>query len=217
MTVVRSGKTVNKIVLLLLIGPSILWAQTPDPTNPAQANSSTSSQQSSAVRIDVPRPSPQQFPNSSVLPSGVDTVGAEYPSKYQEEKTDRKARHGEWVIAPIPFSNEAFSFGLAPVVEYVFHTSDQQSPPSSLVLAGMVATRSSWALGGGGSLYLKQDRFRITAFGGHGTVGYDIFGVGNAGGDQGQTIPIRQGGSLVLLEVLFRLKGKFYLEIGRAS
>jgi len=62
---------------------------------------------------------------------------------------------------------------------------------------------------------LKQDRFRITAFGGHGTVGYDIFGVGNAGGDQGQTIPIRQGGSLVLLEVLFRLKGKFYL--GRDS
>jgi len=210
------SRTVRGMVLFLLMG----WAR----SVPAQASGqsggthtdpASNPQRPSIVRIGVPQPAPQQFPNSPVLPAGMDSAGGDYPSKYQEESTKPGAppRHGEFVVAPIPFSNEAFSFGLAPVVEYIFHVDgrDQTSPPSSIVLAGMVATRSTWALGGGGSLYLKHDRFRINAFGGHGTVGYDIFGVGNSGGNQGLTIPIRQGGDLVLLELLVRVKGKFYL------
>jgi outer membrane protein assembly factor BamA len=117
------------------------------------------------------------------------------------------------VIAPIPFSNEAFTFGLIPVVQYVFHPdpNDDISPPSSLVLAGMVATGDSWFIGGGTSLYLRKDRYRFTGYGGYGSVGYEIFGVGSDDGDEGLAIPIRQEGQIALLELLFRTRGRVHL------
>jgi hypothetical protein len=58
-------------------------------------------------------------------------------------------------MAPIPFSNEAFSFGLVPVVAYIFRIdqNDKRSPPSTAALAGLIATGDSWAFGGGGNFY----------------------------------------------------------------
>src|SRR5262245_34117569 len=81
------------------------------------------------VRVDVPSPSPQQLPGSSVLPAGADASAATYPNA-QTASTDAGSESGEFVIAPIPFSNEAFSFGLIPVVQYVFHPdpNDKESP-----------------------------------------------------------------------------------------
>jgi Omp85 superfamily domain len=165
------------------------------------------------VRVDVPEQ--QSLPNSSVLPAGVETSSAGYPgpSSTPPANSSTASRRGEFVIAPIPFSNEAFSFGIVPVVDYVFHIdpNDKTSPPSSLLVAGMLATGDSWAIGGGTSLYFKQDRFRFTGFGGQGSVGYDIFGVGIEDGDKGEAVPIRQGGNLALVEFLVRLKGKFFV------
>jgi hypothetical protein len=199
---------------LLAIPLTAGWSQ--DTSTSGTAQQQVSQNEASKVKLAVPEPSPQLFPASSVLPSGVDTANGEYPGGYQKEQGDKvrpPRRHGEFEIAPIPFSNQEFSFGLAPVVLYVFHlnANDQQSPPSTLVLAGMLAAHSTWALGGGGSLYLKEDRYRLTAFGGHGSVGYNLYGVGNLGGDRGEAIPIRQGGNLAMLEFLFRVKNKFYL------
>jgi len=165
------------------------------------------------VRIGVPQPSPQVFPSSSVLPAGADAAGnADYPPT-QDEAAATSPKRGEFVIAPIPFSNQVFSFGLAPVVEYLFHlgSNDQKSPPSSLVLGGMITEHDSWAIGGGGRFILSHDRYRVSVFGGHGTVAYDLFGVGNQGGDAGHEIPIRQGGDLAFAQVLFRVRGKFFL------
>jgi hypothetical protein len=203
-------------VLLLLIVPAVLsWSQATSPSRTAPQPPSPPDEPPK-ISISVPSPSPQLFPSSSVLPSGIDASAGEYPGSYQKEhpeKAQTVRRRGEFEIAPIPFSNQAFSFGLAPVVLYVFHLdpNDQQSPPSTLALVGMLAAHSSWAFGGGGSLYLKGDRYRLTAFGGHGTVGYDLYGVGTEGGNNGQAIPIRQGGDLLFGEFLFRLRAKFYL------
>lgn len=165
--------------------------------------------------MGVPKPSPQQLPGSSVLPAGTDATTGSYP----EEKSgasgtsDAQSRSGEVVVAPIPFSNETFSFGLIPVVQYVFYPdpNDKESPPSSLVAAGMLATGDSWFAGGGTSLYLKKDRYRFTGYGGYGSVGYDIFGVGTDDGDQGTAVPIRQEGQLGLLELLIHSKGKIHI------
>src|SRR5262249_36979747 len=110
------SKVALKIAFVLLVeeGSKAQSPTTPIST-PVDSDSSTS------VRIDVPRPSPQGFPSSPVLPAGSDTAGNEYSSKSDNEPPTDTPRRGELVIAPIPFSNEAFSFGLAPVIEYVFH------------------------------------------------------------------------------------------------
>jgi hypothetical protein len=167
------------------------------------------------VRVGVPKPSPQQLPGSSVLPSGADAAGGSYPQEKSATSgnSDAQSRSAEVVFAPIPFSNEAFSFGIIPVVQYVFYpdANDKESPPSSLVAAGMLATGDSWFAGGGTSLYLKQDRYRFTGYGGYGSVGYDIFGVGTDDGDDGVAVPIRQEGELSLLELLVRTKGKIHI------
>ena len=171
--------------------------------------------ESGKVRIGIPKPTPQQLPGSSVLPAGTDASMGSYPvaESGAHANSAPAPKSGEFVIAPIPFSNEAFTFGLIPVVQYVFHPDpkDTVSPPSSLVVAGMVATGSSWFAGGGTSLYLREDRYRLTGYGGYGSVGYDVFGVGSDDGDEGHAIPIRQGGQLALLELLFRTKGKFHV------
>jgi hypothetical protein len=167
------------------------------------------------MRMGVPKPSPQQLPGSSVLPAGVDAGTGSYPEGKSgaSGNSDAQSRSGEVVFAPIPFSNEAFSFGLIPVLQYVFYPdpNDKESPPSSLVAAGMLATGDSWFAGGGTSLYLKKDRYRFTGYGGYGSVGYDIFGVGTDDGDEGVAVPIRQEGQLALLELLVRSKGKIHI------
>ena len=167
------------------------------------------------VRVGIPKPTPQQVPGSSVLPAGAGSSAASYPDAESKPapNPDQSSQSAEFVIAPLPFSNEAFTFGLIPVVQYVFHPdrSDTVSPPSSLVGVGMVATGSSWFAGGGVSLYLKEDRYRLVGYGGYGSVGYEIFGVGSDDGDEGDAIPIRQGGQLALLEMLVRTKGKIHI------
>ena len=181
----------------------------------AQIAAGATSQAPSKVHVGVPKPSPQQLPGSSVLPAGTDASAGSYPEGKADPSvnSDAQSSAAEIVVAPLPFSNEAFSFGLIPVVQYVFHPdpNDKESPPSSLVAAGMLATGESWFAGGGTSLYLKHDRYRFTGYGGYGSVGYDIFGVGAEDGDEGHEIPIRQEGQLALLELLFRSWGKVHI------
>lgn len=180
----------------------------------AQSGTSSAQKKGPGVRVDVPNPSMPQFPGSSVLPAGIDATTGDHPGTSTNSSANSSVpSRGEFLIVPIPFSNEAFSFGLVPVVAYVFRVdqSDGKSPPSTAGLAGLVATGDSWAIGGGGRFYLKADRFRLAGFAGTGDVGYDVFGVGSDSGDTGQSVPIRQGGSLVLLESLVRLKGNLYI------
>src|SRR5688572_29628236 len=137
------------VVLCLVIATPAVAAQTAPAPSPAPRKPS--------VRIDVPKPSPAQIPGSAVLPAGIETASGTPPSSSSNSSANSNVSttDGEFVIAPIPFSNEAFSFGLVPIVEYVFHVdkSDRVSPPSALILAGLVATGGSWAFGAGGNLY----------------------------------------------------------------
>src|SRR5262245_12254747 len=143
------------------------------------AQGQNSNSNSRKVRVDAPTALPE-LPNSS-LPAGAGTAGDSQLNESSKSSTSGSSGSGEFVIAPIPFSNEALSFGVISVLQYVFHIdqNDKESPPSSLMGAAMLASNSSWALGGGGRLYFKQDRYRFAGFGGKGTVGYDVFGVGN--------------------------------------
>jgi outer membrane protein assembly factor BamA len=65
--------------------------------------------------------------------------------------------------------------------------------------------------GAGAKLYLKQDRFRVTAAYGQAQLFYDLYGIGNSAGDQGSSVPIHQGGKALLVESMVRLKNKLFL------
>lgn len=178
----------------------------PAPSSPGKLTSSLSEKRARIGAVDAP------FPQSPFLPSAsaMDSNGS--CPEAQSEPCARAQTKPEWVFAPIPFSNQAFTWGLVPVAAYIFPMSKDgsSSPPSVLIAGGMVADGISWAIAGGGRLHLRNDRFRITAFGGHGTVAYDLFGTGTADGDTGRSVPIRQGGDLALGELLVRLFGKVF-------
>src|SRR5688572_27175499 len=146
------------------------------------------------------------FPDSRAFPS---EAGSRSSPTSEARKTPQKS---EWIFAPIPFSNQAFAFGIVPIAEYLFpfDKNDLDSPRSTLVLAGLIAERKSWALGGGGRLYLNRDRFRIAGFGGHGSITYEIFGKGTEDGDAGRSVLVHQSGDMVMGEVLVRLFSSLY-------
>jgi Omp85 superfamily domain len=207
----RFFATVLVFVTLILVNQSSAEAQsTPDCGAPSSSQTQTppQSQHEKHVRVDaVDSPVPQ----SPVLPSAAETNSDTSGAGAQDHSSSDS--RSELVFAPIPFSNQALTWGIIPVVQYIFPASkdDTTSPRSYLVGVGMAADGISWAIGGGGKFYLHKDRFRITTFGGHGTVAYDLFGIGNGGGNGGYSIPIRQGGNLGMGEFLVRIIGKVFV------
>ncbi len=216
----RTGTVFSRIFFTLLACAMLAGAR----QNPAETQSPPESTAPSSPNTQAAAPSQSQnekhiqlgvvdtpFPQSPIFPSGAatnsdapNTGGPGHPSS--ESKS-------ELVFAPIPFSNQALTWGIIPVAQYLFPASkdDSTSPRSFVVGVGMVAEGISWAVGGGGKFYLHKDRFRITTFGGHGTVAYDLFGAGTASGDAGLSIPIRQGGNLGQGEFLVRIFGKLFV------
>lgn len=64
--------------------------------------------------------------------------------------------------------------------------------------------------GAGTKLYLKQDRFRITAAYGQAQLHYDLYGIGKSAGNLGASVPIHQGGKALLLESMIRVKKNLF-------
>jgi hypothetical protein len=132
------------------------------------------------------------------------------PSKSE----DATAKHGgEIVIAPIPLSNPAIGSGLILGLGYVapLNKNDSVSPPSIFGGAGMYASSGSWAVGGLVKLFHREDRYRLNLAYGRGEVNYRLFGVGNAAGGAGISVPILQGGRALFVEPLVHLKWKIFI------
>ncbi len=134
------------------------------------------------------------------------------PESKSEEKKEREKR-GSIVAAPLPISSSALGSGIIPVVGYIFPFSknDKISPPSVVGGVGLIASGGSRLLAVGGQLYLKQDTYEITAGLGGGHLDYNFYGTGNAAGDAGRKLAIKQSGEVFFGEVLRRVKWKFFL------
>jgi hypothetical protein len=124
-----------------------------------------------------------------------------------------EGERGEFVVAPFPLSNPAIGSGVVVVGGYLFppKKNDEISPSSLVGGGGFYTSNGSWAWGVGAKLYLKQDRFRLTLAYGRAQLHYDLYGIGNAAGSLGLSVPVDQGGKALLLEPLVRLKGKMFL------
>ena len=102
--------------------------------------------------------------------------------------------------------------GLVLVGGYLFplSKSDTVSPTSMIGGGSFYTSNGSWLWAVGSKLYFKQDRVRLTWAYGKAQLKYDLYGIGNAAGDQGLSIPVNQGGKALFVEPLIRIKGKLF-------
>jgi hypothetical protein len=205
-------------VASLLVGDVNAQTQTQEQLNPQQAQTDQSSQKAPPP---AKKSNPVQFDTNAAAfvstPRAIETTGInpDYAETAGQQPTpdEKESRKGEIVVAPFPISNPALGSGLVLVGGYLFPISkkDQISPNSMVGGGSFYTSNGSWLWGAGGKLYLKQDRFRITAFYGQGQLHYDLFGIGNSAGNQDLSVPIHQGGKALLVETVFRVTGKLFL------
>jgi len=209
----RPSNVVATIAVCLASLPSVLNAQAPSgneqqQTKPAVENPGLEKKKAASVRYDpIPTtvmPTPTTVESGS--PGLVGTVA-------NGDSAGKEGKRGEMVVAPFPISNPAIGSGIVVVGGYLFpiSKSDKISPDSMIGGAGFYTSNGSWLWGAGTKLYLKQDRFRITGAYGRGAINYDLYGIGNSAGDAGLSVPIDQNGRALLLESLFRTKGKLFV------
>jgi hypothetical protein len=117
------------------------------------------------------------------------------PAK-QKQKTAKKPKRGNLVIAPIPVSSPAVGSGVVLVVGYVFklNQQDKLSRPSVVGLAAAYTNSGSRGGGIAGRLYFDQNKYQTTFAVAKGRVNYDFFGIGRIPGQPEISVLLHQGG-----------------------
>lgn len=177
------------------------------PETPQQA-------QAQATPSPTPTEKKKKLPRLGVTPVEIEAAhrnqsGAQ-PNNVESTK---KQKRGEFLIAPIPMHSPAIGAGLELGLGYLFKLDpkDKVSPPSAIGVGALFTSNGTRGAGIGGKLYLKEDRYRVTAAAGRARVNYDFFGPGLISGKSGISIPITGRGTAFFGEVLRRVKGKVYV------
>jgi hypothetical protein len=128
----------------------------------------------------------------------------------QPKKKEKKPSRGSFVAVPIPMSSPAVGSGLVPAVGYIFPFSmkDKISPPSVVGGGALITNNGSRFYAFAGQLYIKENRYRITAAFGRGNINYDIYGTGRADGFR---LPLKQTGQIFFGEFLRRVGWKIFV------
>ncbi len=200
-------------MLAALCGVLCPAARAQNPTTPQGTAPQTGAQKESTPRISLGPPTVetkaghQQLGDSQPVPEPTPADGTGVKTK------GKKRRRGEFVIAPIPTHSPAIGSGLDLGVGYIFQLdpNDHVSPPSAIGAGGFFTSNGSKGFGLGGKLYLKQDRYRLTAAAGRGHVNYDFFGTGLVNGNAGISIPIKSDGKFLFGELLRRVTPHVYV------
>lgn len=119
------------------------------------------------------------------------------------------ARHGNWVIVPIPVANPTVGNGLQVAALYL-HAKDPGNPaaPSNTSGIGVMATDTGSRLAGAfhdGSY--ADDRVRVNAFAGSGKFKLEFFGIGDAGVTSDRALPYEMKGTIAQVRGAARLPG----------
>src|SRR5262249_6301442 len=88
---------------------------------------------------------------------------------------------------------------------------DSASPPSLVGAAGLITNNSSRGFGIGADLYLKQARYELKTIYAHGSLDYDLYGVGFDNGDAGLKLPLEQTGQLFFIQFMRRIGWKVFV------
>jgi hypothetical protein len=185
----------------------------PDATTQTTEGSKNSSRASGTSRT----PYRLGFDQANAVPvvHATDIAASQGPGNSSTTTSEGQTatKRGQIVGVPIPISSPFLGSGLGLLGAYVFcfNQKDTVSPSSVIGGGGFYTSSSSWALLGFSRLYLKQDHYRLTFAIGKGEVNYNLYGIGNAAGASGQSVPLQQSGRAVFVEGLRRLKWNFLL------
>jgi len=127
-------------------------------------------------------------------------LGIEAPQRFIED----------WVVAPIPISNPTIGTGLA-VVAMPFYHLGEGSPLSNTMLATGYTSSGSWGVAAAQSTRLRGDRMRIDGMLAYGELHYRFYGIGDAAGEGGSSVPIVQKAALLAPELLFNAGARTFL------
>ena len=132
-------------------------------------------------------------------------------------QTDAKSteKKGEWLLAPIPISSPAIGSGLEWAVArlFPFNKKDEVSPASAVGVAGIFTNNGSRGVAFGGKLYLKEDKYRVTAGFAKASINFDVYGIGSQAGSEGYYVPLNVKGGGGMGEFLHRLKKGIYVGV----
>lgn len=116
----------------------------------------------------------------------------------------KSGRNFSFVGMPIPISDPAVGNGLA-LVGAAFYRAGGAARPWTTGVGALYTDTESYAVFAGQKAYLARDRVRLTAGAGKGTFNLDFFGIGQAAGGRGRSIPIVQKGQGGIAEVLVQV------------
>jgi len=203
------------LVVCLLGSLVSLCAQTTTPPVADQTNGTTQpspekSKKSSLLRLDPAAASLINTPTT--LEGNQQDAGGEEAVVSERKNEGNAAKKSEFVVAPFPISNPVLGSGLVVATGYLFPLSknDKVSPISMVGGGAFYTSNGSWLWAAGSKLYFRQDRFRVTWAYGKAQLHYDLYGIGNAAGDLGLSIPVNQGGKALFAETLVRMRGKLF-------
>lgn len=135
------------------------------------------------------------------------TPGVELPT---DAKTQVGTRHGGFVGIPVVTSTPTLGFGLGAVGALLFSI-DSASSKSVVGIGGAYSDTQSWIFEVGSRVAFhgnaREGALGFNYFG----LNYDFFGVGFEQGNAGNSVDISQNGDAQMLQMLGRVKGRFYV------
>jgi Omp85 superfamily domain len=166
------------------------------------------------VPAEAPPPSStsqERTEHQSPAPQATETPAqSKTGSQPKSKKKKKKPSRGAFVVAPLPISSPAIGSGIIPVLGYIFpfSTHDKISPPSTIGVAGLVTNNGSRGFVVGGQLFLKENRYEVTAGFAHGNVDYNVYPASNISNIK---LPLEQTGEAFFGEFLRRIAWKFFV------
>ena len=119
---------------------------------------------------------------------------------------------GEWIVAPIPFLNPTFGWGIGLGAGYIYQPLSEQSnaPPWITGMGGFYTQNESWGIGGAHKMNFGDDRWRLLTGGGYADLRYDFYGIGSDAGNAGRSVALNQRAGGGLFELLHQVTGHWY-------
>jgi len=136
------------------------------------------------------------------------------PPKSEKKKKKEKKKHaGAFVLAPIPIVSPAIGSGVIPVIGYITPVprTEHGAIPSVFGVAGLITNNSSRGVAVGADVYFKHNKYELTTGYAHGSIDYNLYGPGFAGGNAGFKLPLEQTGQAYFIKFLRRIPLNFYV------
>jgi hypothetical protein len=116
------------------------------------------------------------------------------------------------LVAPVPFKNTQLGWGLALMLGAIHRFDpDTTLKPSTGALAGFYTENHSWGLMAMEMARLHHDDWRVRGILGHMSLRYDFYGIGEAAGEAGLSIPLQQELNIGYGSVVRRILPGLYL------